>query len=493
MDKGALTSPPLLMSSKYWGVERGASPSQINYPLPLIKGKGIQGIGLVNNLNNLPLQVQPQSCILLQDKENGEVRLYRAPRGTSDILPQEQPYWRFIEQKVATICQLYGYARIDAPTFEDTGLFTRSVGEATDIVEKELYTFEDRGGGSLTLRPEGTAPVCRAYLQHGMHSWPRPVKLYYIASIFRYERPQAGRYRQHNQFGCEAIGDGDPALDAEVIDMAWQFFQSLSLSHLLLQLNSIGCKQCRPGYVALLRAYYASYTADLCLDCKARLKRNPLRLFDCKNDSCQQIANSAPRSIDHLCAECDTHFSRVKRYLALLGLPFEVNHRLVRGLDYYTRTVFEVQPEEEGAQNTLGGGGRYDDLIEELGGKPTPAIGFATGIERIVLNLKKQNISVPALPRRRVFLAYIGDDAKEEAVKLASQLRRSGLGVIEAIGSRSLKAQLRQANTLGAGYTVIIGEQEVKTGTAILRDMTSAQQETIPLTQLQQQLQQMMA
>ncbi|MFC1893863.1 histidine--tRNA ligase [Chloroflexota bacterium] len=415
--------------------------------------------------------------------------MYRAPRGTTDILPQEQPFWRFIEQKAARICELYGYERIDGPTFEDTGLFARSVGEATDIVQKEMYTFEDRGGDKVTLRPEGTASVCRAYLQHGMHNWPQPVKLYYRASLFRYERPQAGRFRQHSQFGCEAIGNGDPALDAEVIDMAWQFFQSLGLGQLSLQLNSIGCKQCRPGYIVVLRDYYAEYTAGLCPDCRTRLKRNPLRLFDCKNQSCQQVSSSAPRSIDHLCPQCETHFAQVKRYLKLLGLPFELDNRLVRGLDYYTRTVFEIQPKEEGAQSALGGGGRYDDLIEELGGKPTPAIGFATGLERMVLNLKKQNISVPPLPHPQVFMAHIGDEARDEVVKLASQLRHSGIGVIEASGSRSLKAQLRQANSLGVHYAVIIGEQEVNTSAVILRDMSSAQQETIPLTRLQQRLQ----
>ena len=410
--------------------------------------------------------------------------MYRAPRGTSDILPKEQAYWRYIEQKVVNACQLYGYERIDAPAFEDTRLFSRSVGEGTDIVEKEMYTFEDRGGNKITLRPEGTAPVCRAYLEHGLHNLPQPVKLYYITSIFRYERPQAGRYRQHYQFGYEAIGDDDPVLDAEVIDMAWQFFRSLNLQRLSLQLNSIGCKKCRPGYLAILKDYYASHTRDLCSDCKTRLKRNPLRLLDCKNDVCQQIANSAPRSIDYLCSYCDEHFNRVKRYLELLDLPFAVNHRLVRGLDYYTRTVFEIQPEAEGAQTTLGGGGRYDDLIEELGGKPTPAIGFAAGIERIILNLKKQNVPIPPLPRPQVFIAYVGDEARDEAIKLAATLRKNGIGVIEAIGNKSLKAQLRQANTLGARYTVIIGEQEVKTGTVILRDMTTAEQKTVPLAEL---------
>ncbi len=420
-----------------------------------------------------------------QKNKGREVRLYRAPRGTSDILPKEQAYWRYIEQKVVNVCQLYGYERIDAPAFEDTQLFSRSVGEDTDIVEKQMYTFEDRGGNKITLRAEGTAPVCRAYLEHGLHNLPQPVKLYYITSIFRYERPQAGRYREHHQFGYEAIGDDDPALDAEVIDMAWQFFRSLNLHHLSLKLNSIGCKKCRPQYLTLLKDYYANHTHELCSDCKTRLKRNPLRLLDCKNEVCQQIANSAPRSIDHLCSQCDTHFDRLKRYLGLLELPFEVNHCLVRGLDYYTRTVFEVQPEAGGAQSALGGGGRYDDLIEELGGKPTPAIGFATGIERIILNLRKQDVPIPPLPRPQVFIAYIGDEAKDEAIKLASRLRRAGIGVMEAIGNKSLKAQLRQANTLNVRHTVIIGEQEVKSGTVILRDMTSAHQETIPTTQLE--------
>ncbi len=414
--------------------------------------------------------------------------MYQAPRGTSDILPKEQAYWRYVEQKAVNVCQLYGYERIDSPVFEDTGLFTRGVGDATDIVDKEMYTFQDKGGGSLTLRPECTASVCRAYLEHGMRNLPQPVKLYSIAPIFRYERPQAGRYRQHYQFNYEAIGDDDPALDAEVIDMAWQFFLSLNIHHLTLNLNSIGCKKCRPGYLATLKDYYVNYGTALCLDCKARLLTNPLRLLDCKKPSCQQIANSAPRSVDHLCPECDEHFNRLKGYLRLLEIPFEVNHRLVRGLDYYTRTVFEIQPEAEGAQSTLGGGGRYDDLIEELGGKPTPALGFAVGMERIILNLKKQNVPIPALPRPEVFIAYVGDEARDEAVKLAATLRKNGIRVIEAMGSKSLKAQLRQADKLGAHHAVIIGEQEIKSSTVILRDMTTAQQKTIPLPQLQELL-----
>jgi len=351
-----------------------------------------------------------------------------------------------------------------------------------------MYTFEDRGGNKLTLLPEGTAPVCRAYLEHGLHNLPQPVKLYYFVSAFRYERPQAGRYRQHHQFGCEAIGESDPALDAEVIDMAWHFFQSLGLNRLTLLINSIGCKQCRPKYLAILKDYYGKYAQNLCTDCKVRLERNPLRLLDCKQPSCQQVADVAPRNIDYLCPSCDEHFKRLQKYLDLLGFPFQINPRLVRGLDYYTRTVFEIQPEEEGSQSTIVGGGRYDDLIEELGGKPTPAVGFATGIERIVRNLKREGIAVPLLPKPHVFLAFVGDEAGAEAIKLAAKLRRAGIGVIEAMGSRSLKAQLRQADALGARYTLIVGEQELKSHVVILRDMTTAQQKTVSLHQIENEL-----
>jgi len=414
--------------------------------------------------------------------------LYQAPRGTTDILPREQAYWRHIEQRVAHTARLYGYERLDAPVFEDSGLFARSVGEDTDIVTKEMYTFEDRGGSRLTLRPEGTAPVCRAYLEHGLKNLPQPVKLYYIASIFRYERPQAGRYRQHHQFGYEAIGDDDPALDGEVIDMAWRFLASVKLKRLSLQLNSIGCQKCRPGYVATLKSYYKSHTQALCPDCKSRLERNPLRLLDCKQEACLKIAESAPKSADHLCPECADHFQQLKRYLELLRLPFTVNNQLVRGLDYYTRTVFEIQPRGGGAQSTLAGGGRYDDLIEELGGKPTPAIGFATGIERIILNLKKHSTPVPAPPGLRVLVSYTGEKAKDAAIKLAGDLRQADISAVTAAGGKSLKAQLRQANGLNVNYTVIIGEDELKTGSATLREMATASQESVPFSHLAERL-----
>ncbi len=414
--------------------------------------------------------------------------MYQAPRGTTDILPEEQAYWRYIEHKAADISERYGYRRIDTPIFEDTSLFVRSVGEATDIVQKEMYTFEDRGGNKLTLRPEGTAPVCRAYLEHGMQNLPQPVKLFYINSLYRYERPQAGRYREFRQFGCEAIGEINPTLDAEVIDMAWQFFVLLGMSQLHLKINSIGCKNCRPVYLDRLKEYYGQCQPQLCPDCRNRLARNPLRLLDCKNASCQQIAGAAPKTYEHLCPECADHFDQLQKYLSLLSLPFEIDSCLVRGLDYYTRTVFEIQPEAEGSQSSLGGGGRYDDLIEELGGKPTPGIGFAAGIERIITNLKRQNAPVPSLSGPEVFIAFLGDAARDAAVKLAGDLRQCGISLIQAQGNKSLKAQLRQANNLGVRQTIIIGEEEVKTGTAQLRDMSTSQQQTLPLDKLVEKL-----
>jgi len=411
--------------------------------------------------------------------------LYQAPRGTSDILPQEQRYWSYIKQKAAAICELYGYQRIDTPTFEDARLFVRSIGEETDIVEKEMYSFDDKGGDRITLRPEGTAPVCRAYVEHGMHSLPQPVRLYYMAAIFRYERPQAGRYREHHQFGVEAIGDSDPALDAEIIDIAWQLYVNLGLKGLNIALNSIGCNICRPQYLDRLQTYYTQRAERLCPDCRRRLSKNPLRLLDCKNPTCLALTEQAPRSTDHLCQECAEHFDHLKRSLNILNLPYTLTHRLVRGLDYYTRTVFEIAPEgEAGAQVAIGGGGRYDNLIEQLGGRPTPAVGFATGIERLVLNLKKQNVNVPAPPIPTVFIAYLGKEAQDEAMKLTSRLRKSGISVIGTFSERKLKAQLKQASASGARYAVIIGEDEVKSKTVVLRDMAKGEQVTIPLDQV---------
>ena len=414
--------------------------------------------------------------------------MYQAPRGTQDILPEEQPYWRYVEKTVNEVTALYGFHRIDSPTFEDTSLFTRSVGEGTDIVDKEMYTFDDKGGKSLTLRPEGTASVCRAYVQHGMANLPQPVRLFYLTPIFRYDRPQAGRLREHHQFGCEAIGESDPLIDAEVIDLAWHFYHKLGLRKITLQINSIGCKTCRPQYLASLKDYYRRYESRLCADCKNRIERNPLRLLDCKQETCQPFAENAPQSAGKLCPDCAAHFLQLQNYLKLLDIPYQINHRLVRGLDYYTRTVFEVQPEVEGGQSSLGGGGRYDGLIEELGGKPTPAIGFGIGIERVIINLKKENISVPAPAPLQAYIAFLGDAAREVALKLTASLRKAGISCICTAGGRSLKAQLRQANALGALNTVIIGEDEVKAGTVTLRRMADATQESVKMSELVEKL-----
>jgi histidyl-tRNA synthetase len=414
--------------------------------------------------------------------------VYKAPRGTEDILPEEQHYWRFIEQKAADISRLYGYQRLETPVFEDSQLFLRSVGEGTDIVTKEMYIFKDRSENSLALRPEGTAPVCRAYVEHGMDNLPQPVKLSYLATIFRYERPQAGRYRQHHQFGFEAIGDASPLLDAEVIDMAWHYFVSMGLKDISLQLNSIGCRQCRPDYLKKLVAFYSDHKDNLCEDCRTRYEKNPLRLLDCKRSSCQATADAAPKSVEHLCPECAAHFQSVQGYLNEVKLPFNVNHRLVRGLDYYTRTVFEIQPLDEGGQSTLGGGGRYDYLIEQLSGKPTPAIGFASGIERVVLNLKKQQVAVPLVSRPQVYIATMGEKARLEAIKLSGELHSRNIGAMINYGDRSLKAQLRQANNLAVSRAIIIGEDEVNKGIVVVRDMKTGEQTEIDPKELADRL-----
>ncbi len=410
--------------------------------------------------------------------------MYSAPRGTTDILPEDQAYWRYVEQKAAAICQLYGYHRIDLPVFEDTGLFVKGTGDTTDIVQKEMYTFTDLGGNSLTLKPEGTPSVCRAYLEHGLNNQPQPVKLYYFSPIFRYERPQAGRYRQHYQFGIEALGEADAAIDAEVIDLAWRFLNSLGLQRIKLSLNSIGCPQCRPAYHKALREYYSSRLDDLCTDCKNRLEKNVLRLLDCKQPGCREFKPGAPRSVDYLCLDCDDHLQKLQNYLTALGINFEIDAYIVRGLDYYSRTVFEIQPGEEKAQSTIIGGGRYDGLIESLGGKPTPGIGFGSGFERIILNLKSEGIAVPPVPAPAVYIACLGEPARLLAFKLSTELRQKGIGVIMATTRKSLKAQMRQADHLGIKQSIIIGEDEVINGVFVLRDMTTSRQTTVQAAEI---------
>lgn len=409
---------------------------------------------------------------------------YTAPRGTQDILPEDQPYWRYVIARAQQIAQLYGFEQITTPIIESTEIFARGVGEGTDIVEKEMYSFQDKGGTDLTLRPEFTASIVRAYIQHGMHTLPQPVKVYAIGPIFRYERPQAGRYRQHNQFNIEAFGEQDPALDAEVMEVARHLYADLGFRGLSFQINSTGCPACRPTYISALVDYYRTYTGQVCEDCKRRLEINPLRVLDCKVDSCQPIIEGAPHIADYLCDECAAHFETLQSYLDALGRPTIVNHRLVRGFDYYTKTVFEVWAEGIGAQAAVCGGGRYDGLIELLGGPSTPGIGFGSGIERIILAMKAQGIEVPALPRPQVLIATLGERAKSVGVCLLADLRAAQVPAVIAFGDRSLRSQMREASKQNVRFTLILGDQEIERGRVTIRDMQSSEQAEVPTIEL---------
>ncbi len=404
---------------------------------------------------------------------------YRAPRGTFDILPEDWPYWNFVISKAREIAALYGYREIETPIFESTSLFVRGVGEGTDIVEKEMYSFQDKGKADLTLRPEFTAGVMRAYVEHGMHTRPQPVKLFSIGPLFRYERPQAGRFREFHQFNVEAIGSQDPALDFEVMSLAWQFLEELGFRGLSFQVNSTGCPRCRPKYVEALKEYYYEHYDEICDDDKRRLERNPLRVLDCKNPQCQPIIAGAPKIADFLCDECAAHFASLRKYLDAAGRRYTVNHRLVRGLDYYTKTVFEVWAEGIGAQNAVCGGGRYDGLVEEIGGPPTPGVGFAIGLERVISTLRAQGVKVPEPPPPDVFVAALGDRARDEAVLLVDELRRRHVTALLSFGKRGLKGQLRDANRAGARFALILGDDEVNAGVVTVRDMGTGKQEQV--------------
>ncbi len=412
---------------------------------------------------------------------------FQAPRGTVDILPEDQKYWNFVRSKAEEVALRFGFHRIDTPVFEDARLFERGVGSNTDIVEKETYTFEDRGGDSLTLRAEGTAPVCRAYLQHGMQNMPQPIRVFYICPVFRYERPQSGRYRQHTQFGIEVIGEADASVDAEVIEVGWRYLESVGLSDLSLSINSIGDKQCRPAYLEELRSYYIQRRDKVCQDCLRRLERNPLRLLDCKNDQCQPLIESAPVSSESLCAECQAHWDNLRAYLAKIGLSYHVERRLVRGLDYYSRTVFEIAPPEQGRMVTIVGGGRYDGLIEELGGRPTPGIGYGMGLERVIQNIRRQNIPIPDKREISALVVHLGDAAKSAGIRIASQLRRAGISASLA-PPRGMRSQLRYASNIGATHAVIIGDDELAKGVATLRDLDISSQSEVPLDKLTETL-----
>jgi len=409
---------------------------------------------------------------------------FQRPTGTLDTLPEEQPYWQRLRSRSRQLAERWGFDRIDLPLFEDTQVFARGIGQDTDVVEKEMYTFIDKGGNSVTLRPEFTASVIRAYIENGMHVRPQPVKLYSIGPVFRYDRPQAGRYRQFTQFNAEILGEQDPAADLEIMLLVWDLYGGLGFENLSFQLNSTGCPDCRPDYVEVLRGYLYEHIDELCDDCRRRIEHNPLRVLDCKAEKCQPLIETAPAIIDYLCDDCAQHFARLREYLDMLERPYTLNHRLVRGLDYYTKTVFEVWAGGIGAQAAVCGGGRYDGLAEALGGPATPGVGVAVGLERIILVMKDQEIEVPPLPSPSVFLAHLGPAARREAVRIADQLRGAAVGAWLSFGERGLRSQLREADRRGVRYTVILGEEELNSGVATVRDMKAGEQTEVKLTEL---------
>jgi histidyl-tRNA synthetase len=410
-------------------------------------------------------------------------------RGTYDVLPGDQPKHHLVLDTFRRLTSQAGYGRIDTPLIEDTTLFVRGVGVGTDIVDKEMYVFDDRSGNSLCLRPEGTAGVVRAFIQHGMNSLPKPVKLAYSGPMFRYERPQAGRYRQHTQVGAEALGEASPSIDAQVIVLMNRFYKTLGLTNVALKLNSIGDENCRPKYKKVLIEYLKAHQSELDEDCRARLETNPLRVLDCKEAKCQAVIADAPQTLNYLCGPCHEHMAGVIEYLDDLGIAYDLEPKLVRGLDYYTRTVFEFYGEREGSQSAIGGGGRYDLLVEQLGGQPTPAVGFAIGIERVIIELEAQGVMIPEPLRPDVFVASLGEPARLTAFRLIEELLDGGVAAVGSIDKDGIGAQLGKANKLEVPYAAIIGQKEVFDKTVILRDMTSGAQETLSMEKVVNELQ----
>jgi len=438
---------------------------------------------------------------------------FRSPRGTHDILPEEERLWDKIRQEAKEISGFYGFGRIDTPHFEHTELFTLGTGSVTDIVTKQMYSFRTRGGDQLTLRPEGTPPIMRAFFEHGMFNLPQPVKLYYIGQFFRHESPQRGRFREFNQWGLELIGEDSPVADAQVIQIFFVFLREVGVKNAILEVNSTGCQICRPRYRSELVAYYRPRLKGLCKDCKDRSRQNPLRLLDCKEEKCQIVRRGAPETLDHLCDNCKNHLKLLLEFLDEVSIPYLLNPYLVRGLDYYTRTVFEIFVGEEekekpkevsvdsqkrGEENpvkeeneappesltskrlALGGGGRYDNLAEILGGKTVPAVGGALGIERIILALKAQGYKVSEPAKPKTFFVQLGELARKKSLPLIEELRKARVSVAESLGRDSIKSQLNIADKVGAEYALILGQKEALDGTIILREMSSGIQEAVP-------------
>lgn len=412
------------------------------------------------------------------------VNQLQALRGTQDILPNDIYKWLYMENTIRDLCALYGYGEIRTPIFEETKLFLRGIGDTTDVVTKEMYTFEDRGGRSITLRPENTASAVRAFLEHKLYGDQGVHKLFYIGSMFRYDRPQAGRYREFHQFGVEILGASSPLADVEVIVLAYRLFQKLGLQNLELRINSIGDKNCRNAYKKELISYYESQKDMLCEDCKQRLYKNPLRLLDCKEDNCKLLAKNAPVITNYLCEECHNKFEKVKSGLTALHISYVIDPGLVRGLDYYTNTAFEIQYPPLGAQSAICGGGRYDKLVEEMGGPDVPGIGFAVGLERLLLALEGQNL-IPNCPQKSsVYIVALGEKAEIEGLKIQGELRGKGVMTYMDLQEKSLKGQMKQAGKVQSIYAVIIGENEIEQGKATVKHMQTGEQSEISFSQV---------
>lgn len=415
--------------------------------------------------------------------------LSKAPRGTKDITPKDVYKWHYVEKKFREICALYGYEEIRTPIFEHTEVFARSVGDTTDVVQKEMYTFTDRGDRQLSLKPEGTAGVIRSFIENKMYADTQPTKLYYITPCFRYERPQAGRQRQFHQFGVEVLGSDGPSVDAEVISLAVQFFNELGLKNLSVNINSVGCPKCREAYNKKLKEYLDQKTDVLCETCLERKDKNPMRVIDCKNPQCKENLKDIPFMIDNLCDDCKEHFETLKKYLTEMGIDFVVDKTIVRGLDYYRKTAFEIISNDIGAQSTVCGGGRYDGLVELLGGpKDISGIGFGLGIERLLLTLENNNIEIENPKSTDIYIATIGDAAKTRSFKIVKDLRANHISADNDHLDKSIKAQFKYSDKINAKYTVVIGDDELANDTATLKNMQTSEQTTIKLSELVDEL-----
>lgn len=408
----------------------------------------------------------------------------KRPKGTEDIKPTQVYKWQYVEALIREICALNGYTEIRTPVFEHTELFQRGVGETTDVVQKEMYTFEDKAGRSITLKPEGTSPAVRAFIENGIFNEPQPTKMFYFTPCFRYEKPQSGRLREHHQFGIEALGANDPYIDAEVINIAMTLYRRLGVEGLELKINNIGCPNCRAVYNKKLKEYLSPKLDKLCETCQDRFNKNPMRIIDCKEENCQKQITDIPFMLDNLCGECKEHFEKFKEALDLIGLKFTIDPKIVRGLDYYTKTAFEIVTDKIGAQATVCGGGRYDGLVEEIGGPSIPSVGFGMGIERLLLLLEKSGIEIPSPEAMDLFIIGLGDKGIKESIKLVHNLRDNNIKADKDYMARSLKAQMKYANKINAKYVTVIGEDEITNNKIKVKNMENGSEEEIQLSKL---------